>query len=94
MFSAKSSFLYPIPVIVILNLFINRRLVKTFHETGGIIFAGLASIYYALLYSLSVGAGTLAGMAKYFFSHRLTQTFKTGTKAKGAKAHGNKGKRK
>jgi len=79
--SARSSFLYPIPVIFMLNLFVSRGLVKSFHETGGIFFAGLASIYYTLFYSLAVGAGTLAGIAKYFFSHRFTR-IKTGLKLK------------
>jgi glycosyltransferase involved in cell wall biosynthesis len=84
-FSERPSFLYPIPVIFILNLFVSRGLVKTFHETGGIIFAGLASIYYTLFYSLSVGTGTVAGMAKYFFGHRLTQTKRQTQRHKGTK---------
>lgn len=81
MLSARPSFLYPIPFIFVLNLFVSRGLVKTFHETGGIIFAVLASAYYTLLYSLAVGAGTVAGMVKYFFSHRSSRK-KTGLKPK------------
>jgi len=68
-FSQKNIFLYPLPFLFIFNLFASKGLIKTFHETGGALFAAPASIYYTVFYSLSVGLGTIAGMAKYFWNN-------------------------
>lgn len=67
--SQKNIFLYPLPFLFICNLFVSRGLIKTFHETGGALFTAPASIYYTVFYSLSVGTGTIAGMAKYFWNN-------------------------
>lgn len=66
--SQKNIFLYPLTFLFVFNLFASRRLIMTFYETGGVLFTSWASIYYTVFYSLSVGTGTIAGMAKYFFS--------------------------
>ncbi len=63
--SQKSLFLYPLPLVFLSNIFINRRLLKAFYETKDTLFAGLASMYYTMLYPLSVGTGVIAGMVKY-----------------------------
>jgi glycosyltransferase involved in cell wall biosynthesis len=68
-FFEKSAFMYPLPFLFIFNLFISRGLIKLFYETVGTGFAALASLYYAIFYSLSVGTGTVAGMTKYFFHY-------------------------
>ena len=68
--SRKNIFLYPLPFLFICNLFVSKGLIKTFYETGGAIFTAPASIYYTVFYSLSVGTGTIAGMAKYFWNNR------------------------
>lgn len=62
-------FLYPIPFLFLGNLFVSRGLIKTFYETGGGVFTALASIYYAMFYSLSVSAGSIAGMAMYLLHY-------------------------
>ncbi len=72
--TGKHSILYLIPPILLLNILINRQLLKAFYNSGGISFSISAAIYYTTIYAASVGTGALAGMAKYFFSHRLTQT--------------------
>lgn len=61
----KTVFLYPLPVVFMFNIFINRGLLKAFHETGGILFAGLASLYYMMVYPLPIGMGTLTALMKY-----------------------------
>jgi glycosyltransferase involved in cell wall biosynthesis len=73
--SQKPSFLFPLPLIFIFNSFVSRGLLKAFYDTKGGLFTGLASIYYTMLYPLPIGMGVIAGMMKYFFSHRLTQTY-------------------
>jgi glycosyltransferase involved in cell wall biosynthesis len=67
--SQRIIFLYPLPFLFIFNLFVSRGLIKTFYETGGALFTAPASIYYTVFYSLSVGTGTIAGMAKYFWNN-------------------------
>ena len=67
--SQRIIFLYPLPFLFIFNLFVSSGLIKTFYETGGAPFTITASIYYTVFYSLSVGTGTIAGMAKYFFHY-------------------------
>jgi len=61
----KPVFLYTLPVVFLFNIFINRRLFKAFHETGGIIFGGPAFLYYTLMYPIPIGIGTLTGFVKY-----------------------------
>ncbi|MBI5674930.1 MAG: glycosyltransferase family 2 protein [Nitrospirae bacterium] len=68
--SQKNIFLYPLPFLFICNLFVSKGLIMTFYETGGALFIAPASIYYTVFYSLSVGTGTIAGMAKYFLNNR------------------------
>ena len=65
----RGTFMYPLPFLFVFNLFISRGLIKLFYETGGAPFTIQASIYYTVFYSLSVGTGTIAGMAKYFFHY-------------------------
>ena len=64
--TGKASFLYPLPMIIGVNLFINRRLFGAFYETRGTLFAILAAGYYTTLYALAVGAGAFRGLIGYF----------------------------
>ncbi len=66
--SQKFFFLFPIPLIFAFNIFINRKLIKAFYETGGPFFAGLASLYYIMLYPLPVGTGVIAGMVNFLLN--------------------------
>ncbi len=63
--SQKPSFLFPLPLFLIFNSFVSRGLLKVFYKTKGALFAGLAYIYYTMLYPLPVGMGVIAGMMKY-----------------------------
>ncbi len=55
-----------IPLILSIDLFVNRELLMAFHRARGFLFALAAALYYLLLYPVAVGAGTLAGIVKYF----------------------------
>ncbi len=67
-FSGKELFLFLILFITALNLFSSRGLIRAFHETKGFPFAVAATIYYTMVYPLSVGAGALAGAWRFFRS--------------------------
>lgn len=58
-------FYYAVPAVFAVNIFISRKLLKTFYETKGVVFALLASVYYTALYPPAVGAGALAGLLKH-----------------------------
>ncbi|MBI5098829.1 MAG: glycosyltransferase family 2 protein [Nitrospirae bacterium] len=58
-------FLYFLQFLFILNTVVNRRLLKTFYETKGILFGVQAFLFYTLLYPLPVGFGTLAGIITF-----------------------------
>ncbi len=61
----KPVFLSMLSVVFLYNIFINRRLLKAFHETKGMVFAGQAFMYYTMLYPVPVAIGTLTGLIKY-----------------------------
>jgi hypothetical protein len=61
----EAVFLYPLPAITMMNLFVNRGLISAFRETGGSVFAIKATLYYVLLYPLPIGIGTIKGFIKY-----------------------------
>jgi glycosyltransferase involved in cell wall biosynthesis len=65
LFFQKLPYLYAMPVIWTINIFINRKLFNAFYRTRGMSFAFLASMYYTLLYPLAVGAGAISGVVKY-----------------------------
>jgi glycosyltransferase involved in cell wall biosynthesis len=56
--------LLPLPPMVLANLYVSRGLLKAFRDTKGLGFAIAATLYYAFVYPLAVGAGALAGMAR------------------------------
>lgn len=57
-----------IPVVLFCNLFINRNLISAFYEAKGGLFAFGAAFYYTMVYPLAVGAGSLAGIARYYLA--------------------------
>lgn len=67
-------FLYPVPPVYMFNIFINRKLLKLFHETGGVLFGGKAFIYYTTIYPVPIAIGTLGAVIKYLSGHRQIQT--------------------
>jgi glycosyltransferase involved in cell wall biosynthesis len=54
--------LYFLPVVVSVNIFVSRNLVKMFFKSQSIRFAGLASLYYIIAYPLPVGLGTISAV--------------------------------
>ena len=66
----KPIIMYFFQFILILNIFISRRLLKTFYETKGILFGVQASLFYTMLYPLPVGLGTIAGTIKFLLKRQ------------------------
>ncbi len=66
LFSRQAPFLYAMPMVIVSNSIINRRLIRAFSETKGTFFAFLAYGYYSTLYAFAVGTGALFGIAEYF----------------------------
>lgn len=62
-----SFLLFPVAGIFILNFISSRKLLIAFYKAKGIIFAGLALLYWMLLYPIPVGLGGLSGLKGYFF---------------------------
>ncbi len=54
--------IYSMPVLFSVNIFVSRNLMKIFFESQSIRFAGLASLYYMIVYPLPVGLGTIAAV--------------------------------
>lgn len=63
--SGNNVFLYPVPVIFMINTFICRRQLRAFYETGGMLFGLAAFIYYTMVYPVPIAIGTLKGLVKY-----------------------------
>jgi glycosyltransferase involved in cell wall biosynthesis len=62
--------------VSMLNVFVSRRLLKTFYDTKGILFGLKAFLFYTLMYPFPVGMGTVAGMMEYFsLNRRFKQIF-------------------
>jgi len=60
-----SEFLYPVPPLIMANIFINRKMLKVFYTTGGILFGGKAFIYYTMVYPVPIAIGTLRAVINY-----------------------------
>jgi len=56
--------------IILFNIGINRRLFRAFYDAKGGLFACLAAFYYAFVYPVPVGLGTIKG----FMKHMAQQT--------------------
>jgi len=57
--------LWSLPVLAGANAVINRKLIRAFARTGGMLFALSAYGYYATFYSAAVAAGALIGTAEH-----------------------------
>jgi glycosyltransferase involved in cell wall biosynthesis len=66
-------YIWGIPIVVTINVLLNRGLVGAFYRTKGSLFAIKASAYYFLVYPLAVGLGALAGAWKYLFEIKITR---------------------
>jgi len=68
--TGNNVFILTIPIILVLNLYVNKGLLAAFYSTKGFLFAVAATLYYLLLYPVAVGIGALAGLARYFTFER------------------------
>lgn len=66
-FSGKTSFLFPVPVIFLVNCYISRSLIRAFYKTKGLLFSLQAFLYYTLLYPFAVGIGSALGLINFVF---------------------------
>jgi glycosyltransferase involved in cell wall biosynthesis len=74
----KPFILYPLPLFLIFNIYMNRNLFKAFYETGGAFFSFFAFIYYTTAYAIAVGAGASAGIFRHYLKgfYRLIHPLK------------------
>lgn len=61
----KNELLFLVLFVLIINIFINRKLFAAFFETKGGLFAGLASLYYIALYPAPIFMGTVSAIIKH-----------------------------
>lgn len=59
-----------LPALFILNIFINRGLIKAFHRTKGAVFAVKAFLYYSMIYPLPIGVATITAIMKHLFGKK------------------------
>ncbi|MFV2005271.1 MAG: glycosyltransferase family 2 protein [Gammaproteobacteria bacterium] len=69
--TGNSVFLLITPLILAINLFVNKGLLMAFYRTRGLLFALTATGYYLLLYPAAVGFGAVAGLTRYFIVTRV-----------------------
>ncbi len=65
--TGKTELLFLVLFVLIINVFVNRKLFAAFFETKGGIFAGLASLYYTALYPAPIFMGTVSAIIKHLF---------------------------
>lgn len=70
-FFKVSIFLMAIPLIFGINIYVNRKLFKSFYEAKGLSFTVAAIPYYTIIYPLGVGAGAFAGILTYFWMLKI-----------------------
>jgi glycosyltransferase involved in cell wall biosynthesis len=72
--SRKPLFPYLLASNVLFNMVVNRGLFRAFYDARGGLFACLASLYYALVYPVPVGLGTMRGFLKHYTQHYTQQS--------------------
>lgn len=72
---ANLTFLLLIPVVFIINLFINRKLLATFYKIKALPFAIPATLYYTALFPAAVWAGAIVGAIKCFSSYKVQRNY-------------------
>ena len=55
-----------VPAVLALNLYLSRRFLASLGQAKGLSFLLPAALYYVAVYPLPIGAGSLAGMAKFY----------------------------
>lgn len=73
LFIGETTLLVLLPLLLALNLWCNRGLVRAFFRADGIRFAVLGTLYYSLLYPLPIGLGTALGVRDFLINKPLRQ---------------------
>jgi len=68
--SGRIALSIPILFISLINLCVNRNFLAAVYSAKGWSFTVMATAYYIMLYPFAVGAGSFAGMMKYYLSFR------------------------
>jgi GT2 family glycosyltransferase len=68
--SGQVRFLLIVPLIEMLNVWVNLRLFTTFLKSKGVLFALAAMLYYTLLYPAAVWMGVLNALARHLAQRR------------------------
>ncbi len=69
-FTGLPVFLYLVLILFLLNIGMNRHLLKAFYETKGFMFGTLASMYYTMLYPLPIGIGFASAVVTHIFGKK------------------------
>jgi len=62
-------YLVPVPFVCAADLLFSRGLIASFFRVKGLYFAIAATLYYAAIYPLAIGAGVLLGSLKHYLIH-------------------------
>lgn len=64
------AFTLPVVLLFGINLYLNKNLIRAFHQTRGPFFATFALLYYTILYPFAVGIGACSGIFSEHFGLR------------------------
>ncbi len=64
----KPELLLGVPLILLANGLLCRKLIHAFYRAGGSLFSVLAFSYFTLCYPIPVGLGTITGILNYYLS--------------------------
>lgn len=65
-----------IPLLAVLNVHLNRGLLRAFYRAKGPLFTVKTGAYYFLIYPLAVGLGSLTGMWKYLWEIKILRRYR------------------
>jgi len=70
-FLEKGVFILPIVLLLIINFYLNRNLIRAFFQVCGPFFAFAAVLYYTFIYPIAVGIGTFSSIFSQHIDLRL-----------------------
>lgn len=75
-FSYKNPFLLaPVPLLVFINILVNRKFFLTLYDSQGRSFTLLSVLYYTMVYPVVVGAGAFSGILNYILAYKNRRTY-------------------
>ena len=63
-------FFLPLVLLLAVNLFLNRKLIRAFYKVSGPYFAIRAVLYYSFIYPVAVGIGAAGALSSHYFGFR------------------------